>query len=91
MERMLTLNSKSSFNNFDLMFNPKNVIIYEAKPKISFYVSGFIRQNFDLNNLYLVSPNLDSILDIKCIKSIDEVPAETIDLVILSVRRSILI
>ncbi len=89
--RMLTLNSKSSFNDFDLMFNPKNVMIYEAKPKISFFVSGFIRQNFDLNNLYLVSPKLDSILDVKCIKSIDEIPAETIDLVILSVRRSILI
>lgn len=91
MERNLTLNSKNTLNNFDLMFNPKNVMIYEAKPKISFFVSGFIRQNFDLTNLYLISPNLDSILDVKCFKSIEEVPAENIDLVILSVRRSILI
>ncbi|MHA1670330.1 MAG: CoA-binding protein [Promethearchaeota archaeon] len=73
------------------MFNPKNVMIYEAKPKISFFISGFIRQNYDLNNLYLISPKLDSVLDIKCYKTLDDVPAETIDLVILSVRRSILI
>jgi acyl-CoA synthetase (NDP forming) len=66
-------------------------MIYEANPKISFFVNGFIRQNFDLNNLFLISSNFDSILDVKCFKSIEEVPAEIIDLVILSVRRSILI
>jgi len=91
MTRMIRLKSESSQNNFDFMFNPKNIMIYEATQKISFFVNGFIRQNFELNNLYLISPNFDSILDIKCFKSIEEVPDETIDLVILSVRRSILI
>ena len=87
---MITLKSETS-NNFDLMFNPKTVMFYGANPKTSFFISGFIRQNYDLNNLYLVSSKLDTIMDIKCYKTVDEVPAESFDLVILSVRRSILI
>jgi len=30
--------------SFERLFKPKNVLIYDAKPKISFFVDGFIRQ-----------------------------------------------
>lgn len=75
----------------DLLFKPKNVLIYDAKPKISFFVDGFIRQGYNLENLYLVSTKVQELLGIKCLKSVDNVPVDSIDLVILSVRRDDLI
>ena len=75
----------------DLLFKPKNVLIYDAKPKISFFVDGFIRQGYNLENLYLVSTKDEEILGIKCLKSVDNVPVDSIDLVILSVRRDDLV
>ena len=76
---------------FERLFKPKNVLIYEAKPKISFFVDGFIRQGYNLENLYLVSTKVEKILGIKCVKSVEDVPVDSIDLVILSVRRDNLI
>ena len=76
---------------FERLFKPKNVLIYEAKPKISFFVDGFIRQGYNLENLYLVSTKVEEILGIKCVKSVEDVPVDSIDLVILSVRRDNLI
>ena len=75
----------------DLLFKPKNVVIYDAKPKISFFVNGFIRQGYNLENLYLVSTKTEELLGIKCLKSVDDVPVDSIDLVILSVRRDDLV
>jgi len=77
--------------SFERLFKPRNVLIYDAKPKISFFVDGFIRQGYNLENLYLVSTKVEDILGIKCVKSIDDVPVDSIDLVILSVRRDNLI
>ncbi len=77
--------------SFERMFKPKNVLIYDAKPKISFFVDGFIRQGYNLENLYLVSTKVEEILGVKCAKSIEDVPVDSIDLVILSVRRDNLI
>ena len=79
-------------NDFlDLLFKPKNVLIYDAKPKISFFVDGFIRQGYNLENLYLVSTKVKELKGIKCLKSVDDVPIDSFDLVILSVRRDDLV
>jgi len=77
--------------SFERLFKPKNVLIYDAKPKISFFVDGFIRQGYNLENLYLVSTKVEELVGIKCVKSIEDVPVDSIDLVILSVRRDNLI
>ena len=47
--------------SFERLFKPKNVLIYDAKPKISFFVDGFIRQGYDLENLYLVSTKVEEL------------------------------
>jgi len=85
------LEAKNEEMSFELLFKPKNVLIYDAKPKISFFVDGFIRQGYNLENLYLVSTKVEELLGIKCVKSVDDVPVDSIDLVILSVRRDDLI
>jgi acyl-CoA synthetase (NDP forming) len=77
--------------SFERLFNPQNVLIYDVKPNISFFVDGFIRQGYNLENLYLVSTRVDELLGIKCLKSVDDVPVDSIDLVILSVRRDDLV
>ena len=77
--------------SFERLFKPKNVLIYDAKPKISFFVDGFIRQGYNLENLYLISTKVEELLGIKCFKSVDDVPVNSFDLVILSVRRDNLI
>lgn len=77
--------------NFDLLFHPNNVAIYDAKPNVSFFIEGFLRQHFDLHNLYLVSSSHEELLGVKCYESIEELPVNCIDLLILSVRRDILI
>ncbi|MFX0026246.1 MAG: hypothetical protein ACFE8M_07510 [Candidatus Hermodarchaeota archaeon] len=82
------LNNKSAF---DLLFNPKTVVILEAKEKISFFIQGFKRQGFNLDNLYLISSSEDKIHDIKCYKSINDIPIDSVDLLILSVNRDLLI
>ncbi|MFX1494734.1 MAG: hypothetical protein ACFFBZ_10670 [Promethearchaeota archaeon] len=78
-------------SSFDLLFNPKTVVIFEAKEKISFFIEGFKRQGFNLDNLYLISSSEDLIQDIKCYKSISNIPISSIDLLILSVNRDLLL
>jgi len=41
-------------STFDLLFNPKTVVILEANVKISFFIEGFKRQGFNLDNLFLI-------------------------------------
>jgi acyl-CoA synthetase (NDP forming) len=81
----------TSNKNFDLLFNPNNVVIHDAKPNISFFIEGFLRQNYDVKNLYLLSSTHKELLGVKCYSSIEELPVKSIDLLILSVRREILI
>ena len=77
--------------SFERLFKPKSVLIFEAQDKISFFIKGFLRQEYPLENFYLVSSKEDELSGIKCYKSIDDVPIDTIDLLILSVRRDILV
>ena len=85
------MEKENEFWSFDRMFKPETVLIYKMSSKISFFVEGFIRQGFDLENLYLVSSKEDNFLGIKCYKTIDDVPIKSIDLLILSVRRDTLV
>ena len=85
----MTINSNSK--SLDGLFKPKNVAIYEAKEKFAYFIEGFKTQGFNLTNLYLISPTEEELFGIKCYKSIENVPTDTIDLLILAVRREILI
>ena len=78
-------------NSLDTLFKPKTVVIYEAKPQFSYFIGGFQLQGFNMENMYLISPSEEKIMDIKCYKSIDDIPIETIDYLILAVRRDVLI
>ncbi len=77
--------------SFERLFKPKNVLIYKISPKTAFFVKGFLRQGYNLKNLYLVSSREDEFLGIKCYRTIDDIPIDAFDLLILSVRRDNLI
>ncbi len=77
--------------SLDLLFKPKTVAIYDARAAVRNFVEGFQVQGFNLKNLYLVSSSEDEIAGVKCYKSFTEVPIDTIDFLILSVRRDRLI
>ena len=78
-------------DSLDRLFNPRNVMIFEVSKNNSFFLKGFKRQNFDFDKIYLVSSKHEEFQGLKCYKTIDEVPVNTIDLLILSVRRELLI
>lgn len=78
-------------NSFDILFNPTTVVIYQAKPNVGFFIEGFKRQGFNLENLYLISSKDDEFMGLKCYKNFDEIPIDDIDLLILSIRREILL
>ena len=85
------MEKKSKLSSLELLFKPKNVVIFNFNQKISFFVDGFKRQGFDLENLYLISTIEEEYSDIKCYKTFDDIQEDTIDLLILSVRRELLI
>ncbi|MBY8987444.1 MAG: hypothetical protein KGD61_03235, partial [Candidatus Lokiarchaeota archaeon] len=85
------MEKRNEITSFERLFKPKNVLIYKAQTKISFFIEGFLRQGYDLENLYLVSSKEDELLGVKCYRSIDHIPIDTIDLLILSARRDILV
>ena len=83
--------SKNNKNSLELLFNPKNVVIYRVSRAVDFFIKGFKRQGYNLENLFLISPKEESFMGLKCYKSFDEIPIDTIDLLILSIRRDLLI
>ena len=85
------LESNENAYSLELLFNPKNVVIYRISNAVDFFVKGFKRQKFNLDNFFLISPKMESFLGVRCYKSIDEIPIEQIDLLILSIRRDLLI
>jgi acyl-CoA synthetase (NDP forming) len=82
---------KNSGYSLEVLFKPKNVVIFKISQQNSFFVEGFKRQGFDLRKLYLVSTKEEEFSDLKCYKTVDTVPEDIIDLLILSVRRELLI
>ena len=77
--------------SLDLLFKPKNVAIYDVRRTARSFIEGFQIQGFDLENLYLVSSSEDEVFGVKCYKSFAELPTDTIDLLILAVKRDLLI
>ena len=87
---------KASKNNnknksLDLLFKPRNVVIFEAKQKVAYFIEGLKSQGFSLENLYLISPSKEEVSGLKCYNSFDDIPIDTIDLLILSVRRELVV
>jgi len=78
-------------NALEHLFKPKTVAIFNAKRIVRNFVEGFQTQGFNLENLYLISLSEDEVSGVKCYKSFAEIPADTIDLLILAVRRDLLI
>ncbi|MFX1456584.1 MAG: CoA-binding protein [Promethearchaeota archaeon] len=75
----------------EYLFKPRNVVIYRVTDSVGNFLQGFKRQNFDFNNIYLISSKLEEFMGLKCYKSIEEIPVDTIDLLILSIRRDLLV
>ncbi|KKN37245.1 hypothetical protein LCGC14_0765630, partial [marine sediment metagenome] len=73
--------------SLDILFKPRNVVIYRASEKIDYFLEGYTEQNFDKEKLYLVNSELDELFGLKCVKSIEDIPEHTIDLLILSIGR----
>ncbi len=74
-------------DSLDALFYPRNVAIFEASEKLWYFMMGFTQQSFDQNKLYLISQSKDELFGLKCYKSLEDVPEDTIDLLILSVGR----
>ena len=62
-------------------------MIYEASEKLSYFIYGFKSQGFNFDNLYLVSSTQTKVLEFDTYPSVDDVPVNTIDLLILAVKR----
>ncbi|MHA2398450.1 MAG: CoA-binding protein [Promethearchaeota archaeon] len=84
-------NSSNKESSLELLFKPRTVVIYRVSNAVDFFVKGFKRQGFNLDNLYLISSREDTFLGVKCYKTLDEIPIDTIDLLILSIRRDLLV
>ncbi|MFX0104215.1 MAG: CoA-binding protein [Candidatus Hodarchaeota archaeon] len=82
---------KNNMRSLERLFNPNNVVIFKISKATSFFIDGFKRQGFDFGKLYLVSAKEKEFSGLKCYKSIEDVPEDIIDLLILSVRRELLI
>ncbi|MFW9783102.1 MAG: CoA-binding protein [Candidatus Heimdallarchaeota archaeon] len=76
-----------SLNPIEILFNPRNIAIYKASNKLDYFLIGLKQQNFDMNKLYLINPSGEKVFDKKCLKSLADIPDETIDLLILAVAR----
>ncbi|TFG22814.1 MAG: hypothetical protein EU529_09420 [Promethearchaeota archaeon] len=74
-------------DSLDALFKPRNVAIFEASEKLWYFMMGFTQLNYDKNKLYLISQSKDELFGLKCYKSLEDVPEDTIDLLILSVGR----
>ena len=85
----MEINNKK--RSLDRLFKPENVVIYKVNQRISFFVEGFIRQGFDLDKLFLISTKEKEILGVRCYNTIEDIPEDNIDLLILSIRRELLI
>ena len=77
--------------SLDLLFKPKTVAIYDARATARSFIEGFQAQGFDLEHLYLVSSSEEEVFGTKCYKSFTEIPTDTINLLILAVKRDLLI
>jgi len=76
-----------TYRTLDTLFNPRNIAIYKASNKLDYFLMGLREHNFRTDKLYLVNPELEEVFGQKTIKSLEEIPEDTIDLLILAVGR----
>ena len=89
--RMEKSKNSNVINSLDLLFKPRNVVIFEAKQKVGYFIEGLKSLGFNLENLYLISPSKKEVSGLKCYKSFADLPIDTIDLLILSVKRELVV
>ena len=85
------MNEENKIIPLDFLFKHRNIAMFVAKQAFSFFIEGLLAQGFNTDNLYLISPSEEKVLGIKCYKSINDIPSDTIDLLILTVTRNELI
>ncbi|MFW9998875.1 MAG: hypothetical protein ACFE9Q_02175 [Candidatus Hodarchaeota archaeon] len=85
----MEINNKKQ--SLERLFNPEKVVIFKINQSISFFIEGFKRQGFDLEKLFLISTKEKEFLGLRCYNTIEGIPEDTIDLLILSIRRDLLI
>ena len=79
--------TKDSIASLDILFTPRNVVIYKASEKLDYFLMGLKEQNFNPEKLYLINSSKESLYGFKCFKSLSDVPEDSIDLLILAVGR----
>ena len=89
--KMKTAKNNNKTKTLDYLFKPRNVAIFEAKQKVGYFIEGLKSQGFNLDDLYLISPSKEEVSGLKCFNSFDEIPIDTIDLLILSVKRDLVV
>ncbi|MFX1477386.1 MAG: CoA-binding protein [Promethearchaeota archaeon] len=77
--------------SLDILFNPRNIVIYKASEKLNYFLAGLKEQKYDEDKLYLINPEKQKVFGMKCFNSIQEIPEEVIDLLILAVGRDTII
>ncbi|MBN1801504.1 MAG: CoA-binding protein [Candidatus Lokiarchaeota archaeon] len=73
-------------NSLDPLFYPRSVAIVYASNRFKFFITGLVSQNYNLENLYLVTSKKDELFGQKCYKTIDDIPLNELDLVIVAIR-----
>jgi acyl-CoA synthetase (NDP forming) len=89
--KIKTSKNKNGIKSLDLLFKPRNVVIFEAKQKVGYFTEGLKSQGFNTENIYLISPSKEKVSGLKCYNSFDDIPIDTIDLLILSVKRELVV
>ncbi|MFX1455118.1 MAG: CoA-binding protein [Promethearchaeota archaeon] len=78
-------------NALDILFHPRNIVIYKASKKLDYFLMGLREHGFEKDKLYLVNPEVEEVFGLKTIKSLDEIKENVIDLLILAVSRNVII
>ncbi|MBY8985180.1 MAG: CoA-binding protein [Candidatus Lokiarchaeota archaeon] len=76
-----------TYRTLDTLFNPRNIAIYKASNKLDYFLMGLREHKFRTDKLYLVNPEVEEVFGQKTIKSLEEIPEDYIDLLILAVGR----
>ena len=74
-------------NDLDALFNPRSIAIYRATEKLDYFLMGLREQKFQVEKLYLINPNVETVFGQKTLKTFEEIPEDTIDLLILAIGR----
>ncbi|MFX1393567.1 MAG: CoA-binding protein [Promethearchaeota archaeon] len=83
--------SNTNHRSLDYLFKPKTVAIFGASEKSKHFIGGLEVQGFDKGKIYLINPSRDELFGLKVYKSVKDIPEDTIDHLILTIRREKLV